>query len=116
MYEYDTSLVFFSAETNAKIFKQKTQLDHYEILVNDFDNLDNIKKKISNLIPEYFKIFDWRQLNPSLFNAIEVERNVMFIILTLIIIVAAFNLISLNDDISLNENKGYWDFEGIRCI
>jgi lipoprotein-releasing system permease protein len=39
-------------------------------------------------------VFDWRQLNPSLFNAIEVERNVMFIILTLIIIVAAFNLIS----------------------
>ena len=39
-------------------------------------------------------MFDWRQLNPSLFNAIEVERNVMFIILTLIIIVAAFNLIS----------------------
>ena len=75
-------------------YLNKTQLDHYEILVNDFDNLDNIKKKISNLIPEYFKIFDWRQLNPSLFNAIEVERNVMFIILTLIIIVAAFNLIS----------------------
>jgi lipoprotein-releasing system permease protein len=39
-------------------------------------------------------VLDWRQLNPSLFNAIEVERNVMFIILTLIIIVAAFNLIS----------------------
>ncbi len=93
MYEYDTSLVFFPLKLMQK-YLNKTQLDHYEILVNDFDNLDNIKKKISNLIPEYFKIFDWRQLNPSLFNAIEVERNVMFIILTLIIIVAAFNLIS----------------------
>ena len=46
------------------------------------------------IIPSFYKVFDWRQLNPSLFNAIEVERNVMFIILTLIIIVAAFNLIS----------------------
>ena len=53
---------------------------------------DNEKIKIS--LPEYFRIVDWRELNPSLFNAIEVERNVMFIILLLIIIVAAFNLIS----------------------
>ena len=52
------------------------------------------RQGITNIIPSFYKVFDWRQLNPSLFNAIEVERNVMFIILTLIIIVAAFNLIS----------------------
>ena len=51
-------------------------------------------KKIEQIIPNYLKIIDWRELNPTLFNALEVERNVMFLILLLIILVAAFNLIS----------------------
>jgi lipoprotein-releasing system permease protein len=93
MYEYDTSLVFFPLEL-MKQFLNKKNPDHYEILLNDFDNIDNIRLGITDIIPPFYKVFDWRQLNPSLFNAIEVERNVMFIILTLIIIVAAFNLIS----------------------
>ena len=93
MYEYDTSLVFFPFEL-MKQFLNKKKPDHYEILLKDFDNIDNIRLGITNIIPSFYKVFDWRQLNPSLFNAIEVERNVMFIILTLIIIVAAFNLIS----------------------
>ena len=77
-----------------KQFLNKKNPDHYEILLKDFDNIDNIRLGITKIIPSFYKVFDWRQLNPSLFNAIEVERNVMFIILTLIIIVAAFNLIS----------------------
>ncbi len=93
MYEYDTSLVFFPFEL-MKQFLNKKNPDHYEILLKDFDNIDNIRLGITKIIPSFYKVFDWRQLNPSLFNAIEVERNVMFIILTLIIIVAAFNLIS----------------------
>jgi lipoprotein-releasing system permease protein len=93
MYEYDTSLVFFPFEL-MKQFLNKKNPDHYEILLKDFDNIDNIRLGITKIIPSFYKVFDWRQLNPSLFNAIEVERNVMFIILSLIIIVAAFNLIS----------------------
>ena len=58
--------------------------------INGPENLENVKKNI----PNFLKISDWRQLNPSLFNALEVEKNVMFLILLLIIIVAAFNLIS----------------------
>ena len=93
MYEYDTSLIFFPFKL-MKQFLNKKNPDHYEILLKDFDNIDNIRLGITKIIPSFYKVFDWRQLNPSLFNAIEVERNVMFIILTLIIIVAAFNLIS----------------------
>ena len=52
------------------------------------------KQKIKNSITSSYRISDWRQLNPSLFNALEVEKNVMFLILLLIIIVAVFNLIS----------------------
>ena len=70
------------------------RIDHYEIIVENFNNLETIKSNLRKIIPDYLKIIDWRELNPSLFNAIEVERNVMFLILLLIIIVAAFNLIS----------------------
>ena len=93
MYEYDTSLIFFPINLLRNFLDTKST-DHFEILVPNFDDLDNIKLELKEIIPNYSRILDWRQLNPSLFNAIEVEKNVMFIILTLIIIVAAFNLIS----------------------
>ncbi len=94
MYEYDTSLIFFPIEIMQKFLNYGKKIDHYEIMVENFEDISKIKEKIKISLPEYFRIVDWRELNPSLFNAIEVERNVMFIILLLIIIVAAFNLIS----------------------
>ena len=94
MYEYDTSLIFFPIELLQKFLNYDNKIDHYEVIVSDFQDISLIKGKIKNILPEYFRTIDWRELNPSLFNAIEVERNVMFIILLLIIIVAAFNLIS----------------------
>ncbi len=94
MYEYDTSLIFMPMELLQKFLDYGKNIDHYELMVDDFNNLNSVKGRLSKLIPEYYKIIDWRELNPSLFNAIEVERNVMFLILLLIIIVAAFNLIS----------------------
>ena len=94
MYEYDTSLIFFPIELLQKFLNYDDKIDHYEVIVTDFQDITLIKDKIKNILPEYFRTIDWRELNPSLFNAIEVERNVMFIILLLIIIVAAFNLIS----------------------
>ena len=94
MYEYDTSLVFMPIEILQKFLNYGKKIDHYEIVIEDFEKLSQVKEDITNISPKYYRIIDWRELNPSLFNAIEVERNVMFIILMLIIIVAAFNLIS----------------------
>ena len=62
--------------------------------LENFKRYDFISNKIKMKLSNQLKVVDWRQLNPSLFNAIEVEKNVMFLILLLIIIVAAFNLIS----------------------
>ncbi len=94
MYEYDTSLILMPIELLQKFLDYGKNIDHYELVVDDFSNLDSIKQNLEKSIPEHLRIIDWRELNPSLFNAIEVERNVMFLILLLIIIVAAFNLIS----------------------
>ncbi len=94
MYEYDTSLIFMPIKMLQKFLNKKNRIDHYELIVEDFDDLNSIRSEIKKNIPNYLKVIDWRELNPSLFNAIEVERNVMFLILLLIIIVAAFNLIS----------------------
>ena len=94
MYEYDTSLIFMPINLLQKFLDNDGRIDHYEIIVKNFNDLELIKSDLRKIIPDYWRIVDWRELNPSLFNAIEVERNVMFLILLLIIIVAAFNLIS----------------------
>ena len=94
MYEYDSSLIFMPIEIMQDFLNLDNQIDFFEIQVDNFDDLNKKNGEILDILPKYFKIIDWRELNPSLFNAIEVERNVMFLILLLIIIVAAFNLIS----------------------
>ncbi len=94
MYEYDMSLIFMPINLLQKFLDNNERIDHYEIIVDNFSDVEIIKAKLKQTIPDYLRIVDWRELNPSLFNAIEVERNVMFLILLLIIIVAAFNLIS----------------------
>lgn len=94
MYEYDLSLAIVPIESLQNFLDIDKRIDNLEIFIPDFDSLDAEILKIKKAIPNYFIITDWRQLNPSLFNAIEVERNVMFLILMLIILVAVFNLIS----------------------
>ena len=64
-----------------------------EIYLIKPERIDEAKKKIQNLFSDYF-VYSWADLNQSFFGALKVERNVMFIILSLIIVVAAFNIIS----------------------
>ncbi|MAI29522.1 MAG: lipoprotein-releasing system transmembrane subunit LolC [Rickettsiales bacterium] len=94
MYEYDSALIFIPIEIIQSFLNMGNFFDFYEIQLKNFDELDEKQVQLKANIPSFFKISDWRQLNPSLFNALEVEKNVMFLILLLIIIVAAFNLIS----------------------
>lgn len=98
MYEYDSSVLFMSIKNLRDFIGYKeNQIDHIEIFYNNPDNSElnsyKIKKKLDN-IEKGNIVIPWTSRHKQLSSALEVERTVMFIILTLIIIVAAFNIIS----------------------
>ena len=91
--EFDQNVVFIPFE-NANSLFELTEMDiELEIFLKKPDKVQLIKKDIQKNFNEYY-VYSWADLNKSFFGALKVERNVMFIILTLIIIVAAFNIIS----------------------
>ena len=91
--EFDFNTIFLNVNDALSIFDKDFKDQNIEIYLSDPLKADKYKKKIEKLNQNYF-IYTWTDLNKSFFSALKVERNVMFIILTLIIIVAAFNIIS----------------------
>ena len=94
MYTYDNNLIFINFNNAKKLFVSDSNLPYYQIELNDIDFVDEFKEKISKQNFSSYQLYDWRYSNKAFFNAIETERNVMFLILSLIILVAAFNIIS----------------------
>ena len=93
MSEYDSNMAFLPLKESQKLFGVKG-ISQMEIFVEDVAKTQGILDKAFDKVNENAHIYDWRHTNQAFFNAVEVERNVMFLILTLIIIVAAFNMIS----------------------
>jgi len=91
--DFDKNIAFISLETLEEFFDLKKADRNLEIFLKNPQSIENQKKIVQNIFPDEF-IYSWADLNKSLFSALKVERNVMFIILSLIIIVAAFNIIS----------------------
>jgi lipoprotein-releasing system permease protein len=104
MSEYDSNMIFTALPTAQTFFRVPDAVTSLEIFVNDPDNVRKTTLDVARIVGDGGRIFDWQQANSSFFNAIQVERNVMFLILTLIIIVAAFNIIS--SMIMLVKDKG----------
>jgi lipoprotein-releasing system permease protein len=95
MYEYDNSFIFVPLEAAQLFFRLPQQaVSDLEVFVADPDRVRAEAGLIIAALGGHARIVDWQQANSSLFNAVEIERNVMFLILTLIIVVAAFNIIS----------------------
>ena len=92
-YEFDKSVVFLNLEETLYFFDKTIRDINLEIFLSNPLKADDIKDKIG-IMNNNFYVYSWTDLNKSFFSALKVERNVMFIILTLIIIVAAFNIIS----------------------
>ena len=92
-YEFDQNFVFLDLSNALSIFDKNYNDQNLEIYLDDPMKADSYKDKIQKINHNYF-VYSWSDINKSFFSALKVERNVMFVILTLIIIVAAFNIIS----------------------
>jgi len=91
--DFDANIAFINLVTLESFFDFQKKNRNLEIYLKDPSNIEEIKKQIQIIFDNEF-IYTWADMNSSLFSALKVERNVMFIILSLIIIVAAFNIIS----------------------
>jgi len=94
MFEYDSGFVFMPLEAAQVYFRLPDSVTQIEVFAENPDMVPDLRKAIFDLTGGNARIYDWQQANANFFNAIQVERNVMFLILTLIILVAAFNIIS----------------------
>ncbi len=97
MYEYDANFIFMPLEATQKFFSLGDGVSSIDVTLRDDADIDYARELIRNAVESSGNrafIYDYRQTNSAFFNAIDVERNVMFLILTLIILVAAFNIIT----------------------
>jgi len=91
--DFDNNIAIINLDTLDEFFDFKQKKRNLEIYLKDPKNIESQKQIVQKIFDQEF-IFTWADMNSSLFSALKVERNVMFIILSLIIIVAAFNIIS----------------------
>ncbi|HZS64762.1 MAG TPA: lipoprotein-releasing ABC transporter permease subunit [Xanthobacteraceae bacterium] len=94
MSEYDAAFVFMPLKEAQAYFNRNGDVTSIEVYTQNPDRVDSIRKQVSDAAGRPIFMVDWRQRNATFFNALQVERNVMFLILTLIVLVAALNIIS----------------------
>ena len=94
MYEYDANFVFMPLEAAQTYFRMPTTVSALEVFADSPEKATALVRPLAEAAGDLARVQDWQRTNASFFNAIQVERNVMFLILTLIIVVAAFNIIS----------------------
>jgi len=91
--EFDLNVIFMPFENANSLFELSDMDINLEIFLKKPDKVQLVKERVQKIFSDHY-VYSWADLNKSFFGALKVERNVMFIILTLIIIVAAFNIIS----------------------
>ena len=104
MSEYDSSFIYMPFEQAQLFFRKKGEATSIEVITDNPDRAYSIGYDIRQAIGSGYRVVDWQRINSSFFTALQVERVVMFLILTLIIVVAVFNVIS--SQIMLVNDKG----------
>lgn len=94
MSEYDQTFIFMPLDEAQLYFNMGNSVTGIEVMVANPDHIENMVDAIGNAAGRFSRVVTWQDMNSSLFSALEVERNVMFLILTLIILVAALNIVS----------------------
>jgi len=95
MYEYNNSLAYVNLHDIQDFMQMGDNISGFSVKVKDFDNAGEIAEKIESKLGFPFWARDWLSMNQNLFSALKLEKAAMFVILTLIIVVASFNVISL---------------------
>ena len=114
MSEFDATFVFMPLAEAQAYFNRDGDVNVIEVFLDDADRVDEARAAIDEAVERPIVLTDWRQRNRTFFAALEVERNVMFLILTLIVLVAALNIISglimlvkdKSDDIAILRTMG----------
>ncbi|MGE4221212.1 MAG: lipoprotein-releasing ABC transporter permease subunit [Alphaproteobacteria bacterium] len=104
MSEYDSSMIYMPLAAAQVFFRTGDVATNVELMLDDPDSVRTVSRKLGEVLGGAVRILDWQRTNASFFTALQVERNVMFLILTLIILVAAFNIIS--SQVMLVNDKG----------
>lgn len=94
MYQYDSSIIFMPLEAAQLYFRLPKQVSTLEVMTNNPDHARTVASLIYQRLEGKNRVIDWQLSNSHFFNALAVERSVMFLILALIIVVAAFNIVS----------------------
>lgn len=94
MYEYDSGYIFMPLTTAQKYLNIENSVTHIDLFLVDAEQSETVVRALDSLLPDGFIVRDWRDLNRGFVGALQVESSVMFLILLLIVIVAAFNIIS----------------------
>src|SRR5262245_56071021 len=94
MSEYDSTFVFMPLPEAQAYFNRSNDVSAIEVFTTNPDRIDTFRKAVMEAAGRPVFLVDWRQRNSTFFNALQVERNVMFLILTLIVLVAALNIVS----------------------
>ncbi|WP_316862657.1 lipoprotein-releasing ABC transporter permease subunit [uncultured Cohaesibacter sp.] len=94
MSEYDSSFIFMPLSDAQLYFNQEDKVSAIEVYLDDPDQVGAVRPAVEEAVGRQIFVTDWRFRNVTFFSALEVERNLMFIILTLIVLVAALNIIS----------------------
>src|SRR5471032_3267364 len=105
MSEYDSAMVFMPLKEAQAYFNRAGDVTAIEVYTDNPDKVDRYRKEVTDAAKRPIFMIDWRQRNATFFNALQVERNVMFMILTLIVLVAALNIVS--GLIMLVKDKGH---------
>jgi len=94
MFEFDTAFVFMPLTEAQAYFNRSGDVTSIAVYVTDPDQVDRFRQLVSNAAGRPTAIVDWRQFNTTFFGALRIQRNVMFLIVTIILIVAVFNITS----------------------
>jgi lipoprotein-releasing system permease protein len=94
MHDFDKNVIFIPLDTAQNLFKMDGQVSHMEVFTSHAELAPHLAHVLQQALVQEARVLDWQHGDSQIFHAVQVERNVMFLILTLIILIASFNIIS----------------------